>query len=70
MAQALTYIHNIPSIHASNEGVPAVLGALDLNRSAQGGAPIEPQNLSHAKTVAKALRALHGEVQTQFLEYF
>ena len=37
VAPPLTYPHHIPSVHQSNGGVPAVLGALDLNRSAQAG---------------------------------
>jgi len=62
VAPPLTYLHHIPSVHECNGGVPAVLGVLDLNRSAQAGAPIDPQNLAHAKTVAKTLRTIHGEI--------
>lgn len=63
MAQAAppTYLHNIPSIHASNPAVPAVLGNLDLNRGVQTGLPVDPQNLANAKSVAKGLRVIHGE---------
>ena len=57
-----TYLNNIPSIHESTGGVPAVLGNLDLNRGIQAGAAIDRQNLTHAKSVAKALRAVHGDV--------
>ncbi|EDR11301.1 uncharacterized protein LACBIDRAFT_315988 [Laccaria bicolor S238N-H82] len=59
VAPPLTYLYHIPSVHESNGGVPAILETLDLNRSAQAGAPIDPQNLSHAKTVAKALKTVH-----------
>jgi hypothetical protein len=62
MAQpaAQTYLYDISSVHESNGGVPAVLGNLDLNRAIQAGAPIDRQNLAHAKSVAKGLRAMHG----------
>lgn len=65
VARPLTYLHNIPSVHESNQGVPAVLGAnaLDLNRGILAGAAIDRDNLTHAKKVAKALRTIHGEFE-------
>jgi len=69
MAQAAspTYLHNIPSIHASNPAIPAVLGNLDLNHGIQTGLPVDPQNLVNAKAVMKSLCAIHGELL--LLEY-
>lgn len=65
-----TYLHAIPSIYASHGDVPLVLGNMDLNRTIQAGAPIDPQNLLHAKLVAKGLRAMHGEFLLLLFEYF
>lgn len=65
-----TYLHAIPSVYASHIDVPLVLGNLDLNRAIQAGVPIDPQDLSHAKLVAKGLRAMHGECLLLLLEYF
>jgi hypothetical protein len=56
-----TYLHNIPSIHASNPTIPALLGNLDLNLGVQIGLPVDPQNLENAKLVAKGLRKIHGK---------
>jgi hypothetical protein len=58
---AQTYLHEIPSIHASNPTLPKILGNLDLNRSVQTGLPVDPENLVNAKAVAKGLRVIHGE---------
>ena len=63
-----TYLHDIPSIHATNPGIPAVLGNLDLNCAIQTGHAIDPQNIVNATSVAKGLRATHGEFQL-WLEY-
>lgn len=63
MAQPVppTYLYNIPSVQASNAGLPGVLGNLDLNRNIQAGAPVDRQNLANAKSVAKGLRVIHGK---------
>jgi hypothetical protein len=55
------YLNDIPSVHSSNGGVPAVLGNLDLNRSIQAGVPLDSENLVQAKLVAKGLRVMNGE---------
>jgi hypothetical protein len=59
MAQpaAQTYLYDILSVHESNGGVPA-------------GAPIDRQNLADAKSVAKGLRAMHGELVLDRINYF
>jgi len=61
MAQAApgTYLHDIPSIHATNPTIPAILGNMDMNRGIQAGLPVDPQNLVNAKSVAKALPFIH-----------
>ena len=52
------YPHNIPSIHEIHPAVPAVLGALDLNRSIHAGDPVARANLTHARLLAKDLNAV------------
>ena len=56
-----TYFNNIPSLHESTAGVPAVLGNLDLNRGIQAGTAINRDNLVQAKSIAKSLRTMHGD---------
>jgi len=65
-----TYFNNIPSLHESMAGVPAVLGNLDLNRGIQAGAAIDRDNLLQAKCVAKSLRTMHGNFFSRLFECF
>lgn len=67
MAQPPAYMYNIPSIHESNGGMSAILVNLDLNRAIQAGDPIQPQNLIHAKSIAKKLKAIHGDFRWDWL---
>jgi hypothetical protein len=61
---AASYLHNIPSVHNINPGVPVVLGHLDLNRRIEQGDPVIRDNLMHARAVASALRGLKGRTLT------
>jgi hypothetical protein len=61
---AVSYLHNIPSVHDINPGIPVVLGRLDLNKRIEQGHPVIRDNLVHARAVASALRGLKGETLT------
>jgi hypothetical protein len=65
-----TYFNNIPSLHDSMAGVPAILGNLDLNCGIQAGAAISRDNLVQAKSVAKSLRTMHGNYFLRLFECF
>ncbi len=58
----MSYLHNIPSIQEIHPTLPAVLGSIDLNRHHDEGDNIAPNNIRHAKAVAKALRAIQGMI--------
>ncbi|KAF8870938.1 hypothetical protein CPB85DRAFT_1353299 [Mucidula mucida] len=53
----MSYLHDIPSIRDIHPTLPAVLGSIDLNRHHDAGDNIAPNDIRHAKAVAKALRA-------------
>lgn len=70
VAHPLTYLHDIPSLHESHQGVPAMLGTLDLDRGILAEDAINPNHLAHAKKVAKALKVIHGEFKQTFFDPF
>ncbi|TDL25152.1 hypothetical protein BD410DRAFT_784980 [Rickenella mellea] len=52
-------MHDIPSLHAVTQGaVPAQIANVDLNRHIAAGNAIDPNNLEHARIVARFLRTL------------
>lgn len=55
---ANTYLHDIPSIHAINPGLPALHATLDLDRGIIAGQPLNQQDLDHARYVAMAFKGL------------
>ncbi len=59
------FIHDIPSIHEQNPGMPQVLGNIDLNRSIRVGDPLDYEHVTNARSTAKALKVMHGEFRLQ-----
>ncbi|KAG6815180.1 hypothetical protein H0H87_004377, partial [Tephrocybe sp. NHM501043] len=53
------YLEDVPTLHQQGLGLPAALGALDLNRPIAAGSQIDRDHLEEAKKVAKALKSLH-----------
>jgi hypothetical protein len=53
---------NIPSILETHPGLPAIMGAINLNQSIAAGDVIVHQNLVHARAVVKALEATKGNI--------
>ncbi|KAF9038841.1 hypothetical protein BDZ89DRAFT_982253 [Hymenopellis radicata] len=59
----MSYLHDIPSIQEIHPTLPAVLGSIDLNRRQDEGDNIAPNDVRHAKAVAKALCAIQESGQ-------
>lgn len=54
------YLHDIPSYHELNPGLPAVLGNMDLNRPIRRDEVLDVRNIVNAEKVVKGLQAAMG----------
>lgn len=65
IAAPQVYLYNIPSIHATNPGVPPAIDQLDLNRSINAGDPIAPANIFG---MLQAINEQLGQINFQLAE--
>lgn len=63
MAALPIYAHDILSLHdLYNDVFPLRYSFLDFDQSIEAGAPISEAHLTHAKSIATALKCHSGEV--------